>query len=175
MTKTTRRAVALRITFYVTAIAFILAVIEFQKYVTARLFEPAVATASLSPLQERTLEAFLDMNHLVTTLDTALLGAIGFLLFSWKKPKRASSSLWIAFASAVSAFLSLFFGYVVYLALLWMLQSQLPFSLDYLAILWARQAQFYAFLLGVVLYADFAFHSLQKEFQDEHPPNPARA
>lgn len=47
-----------------------------------------------------------------------------------------------------------------------MLESQF-FDLNNPRILWPRQAHFYLFLLGVVFFADFAFHQLREEEERE--------
>jgi hypothetical protein len=47
------------------------------------------------------------------------------------------------------------------------------FDLDVPAILWARQAHFYTFLLAVVLFGDFAFHTLQVEDKNERKTHPS--
>ena len=149
-----------RVAFYIGDAIFVVAVWQFQSHVTGRYLEPWVG--SLSPLQERQLDAFLEMNRLITTLGTALLGATGFLLINGRKTHLQSGVLWTAIGAAVCVSLSLFFGYLVYLGVLWMLEGHF-FNLNNSNILWARQAHFYAFLLGVVFFADFAFHHLREE------------
>jgi hypothetical protein len=157
MTKPTRRAIVLRVSFYVAFLGFVLAVWQFQTYLAQGVVEAPVS--SLNPLQKSQLDAFLAMNSLVTTLTTGLLGALGFLLLNGRKVSRQSiTAKWLAFGSALSAALSLFFGYVVYLALLDMLGNE-AFDLSMPPIYWARQAHFYTFLLSVVLFGDFAFHA----------------
>jgi hypothetical protein len=116
---------------------------------------------SLTAMQLKQLDALLEMNRLLTTLSTTLLAAVGFLIIKERKP-RIRQELWAALASAVCIGLSLFFGYLVYLGILWMLGESF-FDLTNPHILWARQAHFYAFLLGVVFFADFAFHYVREE------------
>ena len=106
------------------------------------------------------------MNNLITTLGTGLLGALGFLLMNGRKSVHWSGAKWLALASAVCVAFSLLFGYVAYLALIDMLRSEI-FDLDLPAILWVRQAQFYSFLLAVVLFGDFAFQALHGEDKNE--------
>jgi hypothetical protein len=145
--------------FYAGATAFILMVWQIQKNMTANVFEPVLT--QLNSVQLKQLDAFMQMNQLVTTLGTALLGALGFLLVNGRNA-RGSAAMLTAFLSAACVGLSLFFGYVVYLGIVAMLQYPY-FNLEKSQILWARQAHFYTFLLGVVLFGDFAFHSLHKE------------
>jgi uncharacterized membrane protein YozB (DUF420 family) len=156
MKKTPKTA---RLTFYVAAVAFVLIVALLQTHLTGKYADPLVN--SLSPVEEKQLDALLEMNRLLTTLSTTLLAAMGFLLIREHKP-RAHLELWTALASGICVFLSLFFGYLVYLGILWMLGEHF-FNLTNPHILWARQAHFYTFLLGVVFFADFAFHYVRQE------------
>jgi len=170
MSQPKSRAMGFRIVLYCATIAFILGVAQIQRLMSGNLFEPLVS--SLSSLQQRQFDALLNMNSLVTTLCTGLLGALGFLLVNGGKVQRWSAAMWLALASAGCAVLSLLFGYVAYLALIDMLRQEM-FNLDLPAILWVRQAQFYAFLLAVVLFGDFAFQTLHAE--EEHESNPTVA
>jgi len=131
---------------------------------SGNFIEPLVS--SLSSLQQSQLSALLDMNNLVTTLCTGLLGALGFLLINGRKVSRWSPAKWMALTSAGCAALSLLFGYVAYLALIDMLGREM-FDVDLPAILWVRQAQFYSFLLAVALFGDFAFQTLHMEDGNE--------
>jgi glucan phosphoethanolaminetransferase (alkaline phosphatase superfamily) len=128
----------------------------------------------LSQLQEKQLDAFLNMNSLLTTLGTALLGALGFLMISGRKAHPSPKHLLAAFGSAICAMLSLFFGYQAYKDILFMFQNN-TFDLDGTLIVWDRQAHFYTLLLGVLLFADFAFHTLSQEDGGVRPENPSRS
>lgn len=160
MKRRATRAVIFRLLFYMGATAFILVVWQYQKHFSGSWIEPLVT--SISPAQEKELDALLEMNRLITTLGTGLLGAMGFILVNGHKEHRGTGAFWAAFASAVCVGLSIFFGYVVYLGIIAMLQNQF-FDLDNPGIWWARQAHFYTFLLGVVLFGDFAFQILHSE------------
>jgi hypothetical protein len=150
--------------FYISATGLIIALSLFQSYAAGQYIEPFVE--SLTTAQGRQLDAFLEMNRLLITLGTALLGATGFLLVNGHKMEAGSRALWTAFLSAVCVGLSVFFGYLVYLSVLWMLESQF-FDLNNPRVLWPRQAHFYSFLLGVVFFTDFAFHQLREEQERE--------
>jgi hypothetical protein len=95
---------------------------------------------------------------------------MGFLLINGRKVSRWSGAKWLALGSAMCVALSLFFGYVVYLGIIAMLQNAI-FDLDIPVILWARQAHFYTFLLAVVLFGDFAFQTLHMEDGNEPKRN----
>jgi hypothetical protein len=150
---------ALRAAFYVIAIALVFAVGLAQTHLIGTYADPWIDT--LDQLQAKQLDALLDMNRLLTTLGTTLLAATGFILMNGSK-RRVHRELWAALASGVCVAFSLYFGYLVYLGILWMLREHF-FNLSNPHILWPRQAHFYAFLLGVVFFADFAFHYLLEE------------
>jgi glucan phosphoethanolaminetransferase (alkaline phosphatase superfamily) len=164
MKQATARPGITRIGFYVGVIVFTVAVWQFQSRVAGTYVEPYVD--SLSPLQEKQLDAFLEMNRLLTTLGTGLLGAMGFLLVNSRTSRSGSRQTWTALGSALCVALSVYFGYLVYLGVLWMLDANF-FNLNDPRILWPRQAHFYSFLLGVLLFGDFAFHDLRGEDKRE--------
>jgi hypothetical protein len=122
----------------------------------------AGASVVLDNIKERQLDAYLEMNRLLTTLGTTLLGALGFLLFGREKGAPLTQHRWAAFLSVFCVAISIFFGYVAYLFILSMLANGL-FDLTSLNVHWAQQAHFYTFLAGVVFFADFAFCNLKGE------------
>jgi len=156
----TKRAILFRLIFYAAAGAFIVVVWQMQRSYLDNWIAPA--TAAVGSMPDRELDALLQMNQLVTTLSTGLLGAIGFLLINIRKANRRFESLWAACASALCVGLSLFFGYLVYQWIIAMLKVQI-FDPDLKPLLWARNAHFYLFLLAVLLFGDFAFNSLRGE------------
>jgi len=122
----------------------------------------------LSPLQDKQMSAFLEMNRLLITLATSLLGAIGFLLAN-KREGQSARALWAALASAVCVGLSLYFGYRAYEDIIQMLQPPYPaFDLTGPLVSWDRYAHFFTFLLGVFFFFDFAFHEVSKSKEDSH-------
>jgi len=149
--------------FYGTSIVLAALVALFQWYMFHYGKLPAeVEVQVLSQLQEKELAAFLDMNRLLVTLATTLLGATGFLLTANRKTNQSFREFWAVAGCGISVGLSLYFGYEAYIGILWMLKNTF-FDLDNPAILWSRYAHFYTFLLGVLLFADFAFHELRKD------------
>jgi len=116
-----------------------------------------VVVDSLSDLQTKQLDAYLELNRLLTTLGTTLLGAVFFLMFNSKFTWK--SRTWSAMLGTLSISVSIFFSYVAYLFFIASLGDGTPDvtgSLPHLA----QQAHFYTFLLGVVFFADFIFHNL---------------
>ena len=96
---------------------------------------------------------------LLTTLGSALLGAVGLLLGGKFAGGARPRHLWSAFASVLSAGVSLYYGYVVHMHLLGMISYQ-AFDPTSEIFLNPSHYQFYALLAAAVLMADFAFHNL---------------
>jgi hypothetical protein len=161
------RSARFRIAFYAGALGVVMAVFLCQ-WNPGKTLE--IPINSLNSLQDQELKALLDMNSLITTLDTGLLGALGYLMINGRKVSRWSGTMWLAFFSAASAALSLLFGYVVYLGVIRMLEWGF-FDLNNPSIQWARSAHFYTFLLAVVLFGDFAFQTLHEEGHDVRTPD----
>jgi hypothetical protein len=101
-----------------------------------------------------------DTTRLLTTLGTALLGALGLLMGNGRatKPKHLSA----AFACAISAGLSLYYGYVVHLRLLWMITNR-AFDATSAFFVTPSHYQFYALLAAGFFFADFAAYNLGEE------------
>lgn len=118
--------------------------------------------STLTSAASKQLDAFLEINRLLTTLATALLGASFYLLVDDKKALAWQQRRWAAFVGAIFIAVSIFFGYVAYLFVIAMLRdgkSDVTLSLPH----WAQQAHFYTFLAGVIFMADFIFSNLPKE------------
>jgi hypothetical protein len=157
-----RPAIA-RFGFYLAVIVLALVVWVVQDNLFSKSYIEA-QTDALNPLQEKQLDAFLQMNQLLITLATATMGALGFMLTQRKT--RRWRELLSAAASAIFAGCSLYFGYLAYQGILWMLQSGF-FNLDNAAIQWTRHFHFYALLLSVFFFADFIIHDIGKEGRNE--------
>jgi hypothetical protein len=119
---------------------------------------------SISNAQQAQLSALLEMNQLITTLGTTLMGALGFLLAN-RKAASKSRGLWAAFASFASVGLSIYFGYRAYRDIIEMLQNAQNigwFDVISGVIAVDRECHFLFFVLGVFFFADFAFHELNQ-------------
>jgi hypothetical protein len=116
-----------------------------------------IVNANVADPTTAQLNALCSMDALVTTLATALLGGLGILLTSGRTIGLGASRL--VLASAGCAALSLYLGYVLYLGLLEMLGWSLCLP-DLPRIAWVRGAQFYSFLIAVVLFGDFVRQAL---------------
>ena len=166
MHQITGRARIARFGFYVAVIALVAIVWLVQRHMDAVAFGPSTIISSSSgdpnQRQQMGLQAVSTMNSLLTTLATALLGALGLLLGNRIRPRPQPRHLWSAFVSAVFVGVSLYFGYVGHLHVLWMIKNETfdPYSLMYIL---PSHSQFYALLLGVFFFADFAVHDLSEE------------
>lgn len=149
-----------RLGFYIAAAFLALVVWRSEVYMQTRVQVYGVSADSLSDLQQQQLQAFLDMNRLLTTLATTLLGAVGLLTFGGFKGHHCSRELWAAVAGGLCIGLSLYFGYHAYEDILFMLQNQ-TFDLTSAAIFLDCQAHFYAFLLGTIFFADFVYQNMR--------------
>ncbi len=146
------------------------AVLIFQHYMDAKAFkdfsnDPAgvVSTGgSIPQWEEKGLEAFSAMSGLLTTLGTALLGGLGFLLSNARQVENPAQRAWSACGAAACACVSIYFGYVVHLHVLWAISLE-RFDPYLFAFIWPSRAQFYMLLLAVFFFALFAFHELNSE------------
>ena len=118
------------------------------------------SSVNLSAVQTKQFDAYLELNRLLTTLGTTLLGAVFFLLFNSSRRLVWKRRRWAAFLGALFIAVSIFFGYVAYLSFILMLQNGNPLDVTIYMPHWAQQAHFYTFLLGVIFLADFIFHNL---------------
>jgi hypothetical protein len=140
--------------FYLGVLVLAAAVWEVQHYLRS-----APAIYDSIPIQTEAVSAFLEMNRLLTTLATTLLGALGLLLFGGFKGKSCSRELWAAVVGAVSVSLSIYCGYVAYLSVISMLEEGTfdPYSPQLLR---AQYAHFYSFLVGVIFIAGFVYQNM---------------
>jgi hypothetical protein len=152
-----------RLSFYVGGAALATAVWGLQTYFVWQLpYVYPPPNDSLTQLQQSELQAFLDLNRLLTTLGTTMLGALGFLLATQHVDRSRPREMWPAFASGAFAGLSVYYGYAAHLAVIYMLQYPF-FDLNYPPIHWPSRAHFYTLLLSAFFFGDFAIHALNKE------------
>ncbi len=169
MTKAKRQAVIFRIVFYGGFVGFVAAVnFELKRLGQIPFIAPAVP---LPPGFE--LSIITTMGDLIISLSTALLGALGFLLVNGHKVKRGLWPKTLAVVSGASAAISIYFGYLLYQTALEMAPLQIA-DANLPAFLWARQYQFFAFLLAVLLFGDFAIDTLLLEDENDSKHHDAR-
>jgi hypothetical protein len=163
-----------RLNFYVLAIVIGAVVLVFQHYMDKIAYQdPGIIVSSslnqpdtIPPWQEKALETYSSMSGLLTTLATALLGALGYLLINARQAVPQLHHGASAVGSALFAGLSVYFGYVSHLTVLSSTYSNV-FNPYAFGIVWPSRSQFYTLLLAVFFFADFAFHELGKEGRSE--------
>lgn len=117
--------------------------------------------------QKQEMDAFLEVNRLLTTLGTTLLGAVFYLLSSGSEKIDYKQRRWAAVAGMTFVAISIFFGYVAYSFFISVLQDgtcDVTSSYPH----WAQQAHFYTFLLGVIFLGDFTYCNLMRRNEPVH-------
>lgn len=159
--------------FYAAAVLVVLSVWTVQMYAYRQVFSvpgtiffasagtPAAPTPP-SDWQKMSVQAMTESNRLLTTLATAMLGALGLLVGSKAQDGSGSRHMWAAFLAALGGTLSLYFGYMSHLNLLAMISNQRPDPYDPVY-LFSSHAQFYTLLAGAFFLADFAAHYTSQE------------
>jgi hypothetical protein len=152
------------LSFYVLVGVLAVVVWQVQHHLTSSTFpSDEILSASGDPpaqWQQLAVGAVSDSTALLTTLATALLGALGLLLVNRSKGSTHPRHLWSAFLCGAGACISLYFGYVEHLYLVFMISNQ---TFDVYRLVHPSYFQFYALLAGTFFLADFAFHDLQRE------------
>ncbi len=116
-------------------------------------------------VEKQQIQAYLEINRLLTTLGTTLLGAVFYLLsggtkFVW------TCRRWAALTGMIFVAVSIFFGYVAYSFIISVLHDgRCDISMYYPH--WAQQTHFYTFFLGVVFFADFTYCNLMRGNKNE--------
>jgi len=123
-----------------------------------------VAGAVDSDLVQKSFDALLDANQQVTTLGTALLGGVFYLLFDGRKGLAWRQRKWAVVAGVLLVSVSIFYGYVADSFIVWTLAWGNPAAMGPIYNS-AERIHFYTFLLGVIFFADFIFHNLPKEVE----------
>jgi len=167
---------ASRFNFYVLAVIVAAAVLILQHYmektsyrdrgvISAISLSKSESKDSIPAWEEKALETYSSMSGLLTTLSTALLGGLGYLLINARPDAKMRHKI-SALGSAVFAVVSLYFGYVSHLSVLASTYRKTFDPYD-LGLRWPSRAQFYALLLAVFLFADFAFYELSEGGSNE--------
>lgn len=140
-----------------------------QFYINPALYHSPVIT-SLSPLQDKQFQLFVEMNHLLVTLATLSVGAIGAFIFNrYKSSKPSTYQIGLAVLSWVLAGLSLFSGYVAYEKVIWMLQNSF-FDLSTPLVAWPNRLQFWFLTASLFFLACFLYYGLHLDVVPDPPP-----
>ncbi len=161
--------------FYLSALTIAAAVAIFQFCMERASYHGIVSSISLNqsegnsnnPYQfpkteEKALDTYSTMSGLLTTLATALLGALGYLLINQRNGSPDQHHGLSAVGTALFAVLSIYFGYVSHLTALSFSYNNL-FNPDLLGVKWPSRSQFYTLLLAAFFFADFSFHEFSRE------------
>jgi hypothetical protein len=111
--------------------------------------------------KQKQLELWSEMNKLLIAFATVTIGAIGgFMLNRDKSVPLTAPQLRRAAVSWFFCALSLYFGYLSYQQATWLLKYGVfdPFSAR---VWWPARAQFWAFLISIVLFGDFIYTSIR--------------
>ncbi len=118
--------------------------------------------AKLSDFQLKELETYIEMNKLLTTLATLAIGATtGFAVNRGAAAPLAPADVRKAVASWTLSGVSLYAGHFAYQQVIWMLDQRF-FNLFYPRVWWPTQAQFWTFLVSVIVLADFIHGNLTR-------------
>ena len=158
-----------RVALYIGAFVVITLVFWILGYFTPLNPASVFGISQLAPIQKLELDAYQEMNGLITTFTTGLLAGMGYILTSGKKINRSPETKSLALGSAAFAALSLFLGYFVYQVLVGQLDDQ-TFNLNVPLLLYPSIGHFYSFLLAVVFFGEFAFRAFFTEDRNESKP-----
>jgi hypothetical protein len=122
-----------------------------------------------TPIQDRAVDAFSQMNRLLITLGTSILGAMGLLLSNGFRGRACTREMWAAIAGALFVAVSIYYGYVANLVVLSMLSTG-HFDPYNSALTRTHGLHFVTFMTGVMLFAGFVYQNLITEdgHEDSH-------
>jgi len=148
-----------RLIFYSVVIAVAIA----AGYASTRGLSFALPTRETpTTWQQMGVQIASEATRLLITLASALLGALGLLLGNKFAGGGRPRHLWSAFACAIGAGVSLYYGYVVHMHLLGMIGYQ-AFDPTSAIFLDPSHYQFYALLIAAVFLVDFVFYNLGQD------------
>jgi hypothetical protein len=147
-----------RLSFYIVCIVLVGVMWQVTNYVNSR---PYPTAPDSQPEMDKAVDAYENINNLLITLGTGLLGAMGFLLTSKPREHYRLREMWPAVLSAVFVGLSLYFGYISYQNVEFVLLNSVG-TLDIDLVQLPKTAHFYTLLLGVFFFADFVMQDLGK-------------
>jgi len=156
-----------RVWFYAAAVILVVSVWGIQNYEYHRIYGPGTVfsgtpdTPTPNDWQKMVTDTMTQTNGQLTSLGTALLGALGLLIGRTRNGSKFRH-IWAAFLAAAGAVLSLYFGYMGHVYILSMINNHVPDPTDPVYF-FLNRAQFYALLAGAFFFADFAFHDLSGE------------
>jgi len=163
--QTIARIIVKRFGFYFGAIMIAVAVwgIEYHMQSGPTIYEA-------TPTQDKAVDAFSEMNRLLITLGTSLLGAMGLLLSSGFRGRDCSRDLWAAITGAVFVAASIYYGYVANLIVITMVAAG-NFDPYNSALVRTHSLHFGTFLAGVILFAGFVCQNVMTGDAEHERPH----
>lgn len=147
--------------FYILLLIAGLALHFIESLVDDMPFHVPVDKELILELQKRQLDTWAEMNKLLITLATATAGAVGgFMLNRDKASPLSREQRRRAGASWMFCALSLYFGYLSYHEAMWMLRFGVFDSFNP-RVWWPARAQFWTFLVSIIIFADFIYGSIR--------------
>ena len=153
-----RRQPNVRLRFYIGSVLFVAVLLLVTYYIDTAKYP---VDPNLEPELDKAIDAYENLNNLLITLGTGILGAMGFLLTSRPKEHYRPRDLWPAGISAVFVGVSLYFGYLSYQNVQFVLMNSIG-TLDTQIVEWPKALHFYSLLAGVFFFADFVIQHLSK-------------
>ena len=149
-------------TFYSLVLSAVAVAIAFNYLFLTRVSFHALIVPELNKLQEKELDTFLEMNRLLTTLATGVLGGtIAIVSTRYGSSDVPLLQMWRIVASWVFCGLSLYCGYVSYGGIVWMLHNS-AFDLTLPKVVLPQLFQFWSFVVAIFFFADFVYRGLGK-------------
>jgi hypothetical protein len=143
-------------------LALVVASVILTEAVIARLPFASPEVTNLTDVEKKELDIFTEMNKLLTTLATLTIGATSaFMINRDSRAELRPGTLGRAITGWVFTGASLYFGHLSYQRVLWMLNGHF-FDLFLGTVWWPSRAQFWSFLVGVVVLLDFVRSSITR-------------
>jgi len=130
-------------------------------FIEIPVVEPVPDKEIVREFKTKQLDMWAEMNKLLIAFATVTIGAVGgFMINRDKSAPLSPPQMRRAGASWLFCALSLYFGYLSYQQATWMLNAGV---FDPLAarLWWPARAQFWSFLVSIILFADFIYGSIR--------------
>jgi hypothetical protein len=130
--------------------------------------EPEVVVSALDELQKKSSEIIIEINKLMTSLATLIIGALGaFIIKKYEtlKIKAAFPRILVA-ASSMFAVFSIYFGYVLYMKMIEMLSNNF-YNPNNSLIETPRKYQYYCLWLSAILFVVFVLAETAPRAQEQ--------
>ena len=153
-----RKALIFRLYFILPLLVILLTLVEgLLSYLP---FSDPISPADIGEFHRQQVDPFMEMVKLLLTLATLTIGAIsGFVVNHGKSQKFTRRQLRRIISSWSFCAASLYFGYLAYQQASWELYYGF-FNAHNPRLWWPIRGQFWSFLIGVVMFADYIYDAL---------------